>query len=323
MGRVSILRFLSHRYLVICLLAVLVVFPISRPNEYVMFIMILGFVYAIAAASWDLISGHTGQISFGHAGLFAAGAYVAAISTKVYGISPWFAILFAASFTAAIGLIFGLPSLRLKGHFLALTSLAFSETIRTIIYTWTGVTGGALGYFGYGSFSEVPNPGQFPFEAKVTEYYIALSFMVVSVFVMYRLAFRTVVGISLRSIREDEVLSESLGVNTSYHKLLSFSVSSFFAGLAGSLYAFFVLTLDPSLAYPLYTTLFIGMAYVGGMGSIIGPVIGAIVLNLLMEALRSIGVVYNLIAAGALIMIAILFFPNGIMGVIQRRILRR
>ena len=263
------------------------------------------------------------QISFGHAGFFALGAYAAAALTKHAGLSPWAGLAAGALLAAAMGLGVGFPALRLRGHYLALVTLGFAEILRLVAQNWLAVTGGPFGIHDYRTFPGLPAE---PLAHRLAAYWVVLGVVGGAVLVMWLVCERTPAGKAFRAIREDEVLAATLGINTTAYKLLAFALSAGFAGLAGTLYAYYVLLVSPSVASAATTSLVIGMAVFGGLGTIWGPVLGAVLLYGVNEALRFVGVVYNLIVVGLVIVLFVIFLPSGLAGLGRpgpRRVARR
>jgi branched-chain amino acid transport system permease protein len=285
--------------------------PVLLPHPFVLTIATQAAIWALLAASWDLLSGYTGQISFGHAGFFALGAYGAAAATKHADLSPWLGLLVGAGVAAAVGLLTGFPALRLRGHYLALVTLGLAEIIRLVAQNWLDVTGGPFGIHDFRSLPGLPAGALLHRQAM---YVVVVAIVVVSVAVMYQVCERTSAGQAFRAIREDEVLAQTLGIDTTRYKLLAFSLSSAFAGLAGGLYAYYVQLVSPVIAGAATTSLVIGMVVFGGLGTLWGPVLGALLLYGLYEGLRFVGVVYNLVAVGFVIMVFVIFFPRGLAG---------
>jgi len=285
-----------------------------NPGMYVMHILIMAFIWAIVASSWDLLGGYAGQASFGHGGFYAIGAYTSAMLSLYLGISPWVGLFLGAIFTATLGFLVGLPCLKLKGPYLAIVTLGFSEITRLVLMNWTEVTGGALGLWGWDTFPGVPMG--VTYVTRTSHYYIALIVLLASCFIMYGLG-QSSIGLIFKAIREDETLAESLGINITFHKLLVFVVSTFFAGLAGSFFAYYILFLNPAIANPWTSIFIIVMAVAGGTGTIVGPVIGAISIQILYEYLRVFGVVYNLVAVALLLILVMLLFPRGFIGLLE------
>ena len=290
--------------------------PVLLPHPFVLSIATQAVIWALLAASWDLLSGYTGQVSFGHAGFFALGAYTAAAASKHLGLSPWLGLALGAAVAAVVGLGTGFPALRLRGHYLALVTLALAELIRLTAQNWLAVTGGPFGIYDFGSFTGLPATG-IPRAQAV--YLIVAAIVGAGVGAMLYVCRRTRAGRAFRAIREDEVLAESLGINTTVYKLLAFGLSSGLAGLAGTLYAYYIQLVSPTVATAATTSLVIGMAVFGGLGTIWGPAFGALLLYAINEGLRFIGVVYNLVAVGLVIMVFVIFLPRGLAGLRFRR----
>ncbi len=285
--------------------------PVLLPHPFVLSIATQAVIWALLAASWDLLSGYTGQVSFGHAGFFALGAYTAAAASKHLGLSPWLGLALGAAVAAVVGLGTGFPALRLRGHYLALVTLALAELIRLTAQNWLAVTGGPFGIYDFGSFTGLPPTG-IPRAQAV--YLVVATIVGAGVGAMLYVCRRTRAGRAFRAIREDEVLAESLGINTTVYKLLAFGLSSGLAGLAGTLYAYYIQLVSPTVATAATTSLVIGMAVFGGLGTIWGPALGALLLYAINEGLRFIGVVYNLVAVGLVIMVFVIFLPRGLAG---------
>jgi branched-chain amino acid transport system permease protein len=304
------------RALIVTSAALAVSLPVLLPHPFVLSIATQAVIWALLAASWDLLSGYTGQISFGHAGFFAVGAYTAAAATKHLGLSAWLGLGLGALAAAVVGLGAGFPALRLRGHYLALVTLALAELIRLVAQNWLAVTGGPFGIYDFQTFPGLPAAA---IPRGQVMYLLVVGIVAASVGVMLYVCRRTRAGRAFRAIREDEVLAESLGIDTTRYKLLAFTLSSGLAGLAGTLYAYYVLLVSPTVASAATTSLVIGMAVFGGLGTIWGPVVGALLLYGLNEALRFVGVVYNLIAAGLVIMTFVIFLPRGLAGLGVRR----
>lgn len=299
------------RLLGLVVVAAVLLMPVLLPHPFVLSIATQAVIWALLAASWDLLSGYTGQVSFGHAGFFALGAYTAAAVSKHLGLSPWLGLVLGAAVAAVVGLGTGFPALRLRGHYLALVTLALAELIRLTAQNWLAVTGGPFGIYDFGSFTGLPATG-IPRAQAV--YLLVAAIVAAGVGAMLYVCRRTRAGRAFRAIREDEVLAESLGINTTVYKLLAFGLSSGLAGLAGTLYAYYIQLVSPTVATAATTSLVIGMAVFGGLGTIWGPALGALLLYAINEGLRFIGVVYNLVAVGLVIMVFVIFLPRGLAG---------
>ncbi len=286
--------------------------PLVWSHPFVLHIAIQALIWALFAASWDLLSGYTGQISFGHGGFFSIGAYTAAIMTRTLGLSSWIGMVAALFLCAIIGLGVGFPALRLRGHYLALVTLGFGEIVLLVATNWESLTGGAFGMHDYGTFTGLPGD---PLAQRQMAYLIVAAVSLAGLAILLYVTRRTAAGPAFRAIREDQILAASLGINTTLYKLLAFTLSAGGAGLAGALYAYYIQLVSPSVGASSASALVIGMAVFGGIGTIWGPFLGAILLFSITEGLRFIGVVYNLIAVGAVMVVFVIFVPRGLAGI--------
>jgi branched-chain amino acid transport system permease protein len=289
----------------------IIAFPIIAPNKFVVHVAIVALTFAVLASSWDLLFGYAGQISFGHAGFFGIGAYTSALLAHHFGVSPWIGLAAGGVMAALLGAVIGIPSLRLRGVYLALTTLAFSEVIRIIAANWHSVTRGTLG------MSAKPYPG-IPFHTTYY-YYLMLILAVLAVGTMFWLANYSRVGLIFRAIKADDIRCRSLGVDILRYKVIAFALSGFFAGIAGAFSAHYLRLINPGDLAPQITIFAVAMAVIGGVGTIIGPAIAAIVVHGLMEYLKVLGAVYSLMAVGALLVLFVIFMPTGIAGQIPRK----
>lgn len=285
---------------ILCLVFVFV-FPLLTNNLYYLSIFITANIFVIFAASWDLLAGFVGQSSFGHAAFLGIAGYAASALARYYG-QPWWVSMFLGAIVAVLfGLIIGIPCLRLRGPYFALGTLAFTlilaELFRSVYLTpWLGGSGGV---------SRVPPVSPDP----VVEYLIVLVLMIVSVLAMIAVT-NSRVGTVFKAIRDDETSAEAAGINTTKYKLVAFMISSFFAGIAGSLYAFHFTGVSPETFSTLYSFYAIVMATLGGIATIFGSVGGAYFFIFLAEFLRGFGDVTYLIFAIVLIII-LRFAANG------------
>ncbi len=292
------------------------IFGFGVPPYYARVIMLAG-INVILAVSLNLITGFTGQFSIGHAGFMAVGAYTSAYLT-VYYAQGWerslatiigatvahaliflLAILVGAAVAAAAGLLVGIPSLRLRGDYLAIVTLGFAEIIRIVILNIDSV-GGATGFTvpGYTNFLWVG------------------AFAIITIIIVYNIV-HSDVGRALISIREDELAAEAMGINTTRYKVLSFVISSALAGMAGVLFGHYTQFLSTNDFQFIRSFEIIIMIVLGGMGSLTGSVFGAIVITILPELLRRLPgdfSKYRLVVYSALLIIIMLTRPQGILG---------
>jgi len=226
---------LPSRVVVALFFLSLLFLPVFYKDPYMLRILIQASIFAILAASWDLLSGFTGQMNFGHALFFGVGAYTAALLNLYLHVPPWGSIPSGALAAVFAGLVIGIPCLRLKGTYLALTTLAFPIILMGIIFALPSITGGELGISGISRLSG----------SRMGDYYITVVLMLGLTTLMWKIT-DSKTGIIFHAIREDELAVRASGINTTRYKLLAFSLSGFFAGLSGGLYAHFMRIAGPS-----------------------------------------------------------------------------
>ena len=289
--------------LLLCLL--LLIFPAISQEPFILRVLILASIFAIFAASWDLLSGFTGQINFGHALFFGVAAYTAAILNENLDWAPWATIPLGALAAVIAGLVIGIPCLRLRGTYLAFATLAFPLILIGIVYAIPSITKGELGIFGIAPLSG----------SRISSYYIAVPSMMVLGFIMWKIA-DSKTGIIFHAIREDEVTARASGINTTRYKLLAFCLSGLFAGIAGGLYAHFVKAAGPSTLELLLSFQVIIWAVFGGIATIYGPIAGVFILYPLTEFVltRYFGVPSEarMLIFAFIVMIVLLFMPQGL-----------
>ncbi|MEE9376602.1 MAG: branched-chain amino acid ABC transporter permease [Candidatus Lokiarchaeia archaeon] len=279
---------------IFCLI-IISLFPFIPDIEYYASILVIAMIFTIFAASWDLLAGFTGQVSFGHAIFFGISGYIGASLIHYSGL-PWFPSLFIGAITAVLfGLIIAIPSLRLKGPYLALGTQAFALIMFNLMLTQEILVI-------HSSFVD------FYF---ITQYFIILAFMLISLIIM-TLIVKSKVGTIFKSIRDDEICAEASGINTTKYKILAFMISSFFAGVAGGLFAVNISSVSFANFAPLYSFFAILMAAIGGLGTISGAALGAFTFWIVNEGLRDFGEFAVLFFAIFLILV-IRFSDRGIM----------
>jgi branched-chain amino acid transport system permease protein len=291
-------------------LLVLAVAPLLGRSDYFIGILTVSVIYGVWAASWDFMSGLTGRENFGHALFIGAGAYTAAFLNNKLDLSPWWGLPAGALVAAAFSLVVGFPTLRLSGPYFALAMLAAATIMQRLTRIFWQFTGGEEGI-----------PGLDPlFDSHLATYYFCLAALIVAGGLLILLA-RSSWGTILRAIRGDEAACQAAGINITFYKIAALMVSAAVAGAGGALYADYQEAVTPDVfAVSLSITLII-MVYVGGMGSIWGPILGAIVLAMLPELLRGLGE-YRLWVY-SLVLIFILFFsPGGLIVPLWRRLTR-
>jgi len=288
--------------------AALALAPWLLGSNYVTGILTVALCFGMWAASWDFMSGLTGRENFGHSLFIGAGAYTAGFLNVNYGLSPWWSLPAAPLVAVAFSIVIGFPTLRLRGPYFALAMLSGAAVMQSLTIIFSEVTGGQDGL-----------NGLFPlFDSELAQYYLTLFILVVTV-VILKLIANSPWGTILRAIKGDEASCQAAGINVTFYKIASLMISAAFAGLGGALYAHYQLQVGPDLFAVILSINIIIMVYVGGMGSIYGPVCGALFLNLLTEGLR--GLSEYRLWVYTLILIFILFFlQQGLFAPLWRRI---
>ena len=307
------------------LIILLILFPfISSP--YLLFLGCLVGIAVISATGLNILVGLTGQISLGHGGFMGVGAYTAVWFADNLGMPIFLTIPLAGLMTAAVGMVVGLPSLRVKGLYLAIATMAASVILHFVFVHWESVTGGNSGF-------NLKNSSIFGIElnSDFRMYFIIVPLAVFAVLGQRNLL-RTRIGRAFIAIRDRDISAEVLGVNLLKYKLMSFGLSSFYAGCAGALWAYFFKVVTPE-SFPLETSIFyLAAIIVGGMGTVLGPILGAAFMALVPEMLKMLtGLVEPIlpnaqvhlspvkgVVFGALIVCFLLFEPHGLCEIWRR-----
>jgi branched-chain amino acid transport system permease protein len=299
---------LPSRIIVALFFLLLLLLPVFTQDPYLLRILILTSIFAIFAASWDLLSGFTGQMNFGHALFFGVGAYTAALLNLHAHLPPWGSIPLGALGAVLAGLIIGIPCLRLRGTYLALTTLAFPIILMGIVFAFPGITGGELGISGLERLAR----------SRVANYYITVVLMLVLCTIMWKITDSNT-GIIFHAIREDELAVRSSGINTTRYKLLAFCLSGFFAGIAGGLYAHFMRIAGPSTLEVSMSFQVVIWAVFGGIVTIYGPIGAVFILYPLLEFFRF-WPEYRTLMFAIVILLILLYMPEGLLPWIRAKI---
>lgn len=285
---------------VLLYVVMMVLIKVGVINRYYEGIVRLICINIIMAVSLNLVCGFMGQLALGHAGFMSVGAYAAALFTMHCGLPEAVAfplgLLVGGIVAAIVGFLIGIPALRMRGDYLAIITLGFGEIIR-VVANALPITGGAKGLSG------IPASTNFSWAYWV---------MILSVFVIFAFI-KSRHGRAVISIREDEIAAEASGIRTTYYKMMAFVLAAFFAGIAGGLYAHHVGVLAPTKFDFNYSVEFLVMVVLGGMGSITGSIIAAIVLTILPEALRGFED-YRMLLYSLVLIVMMLFRPTGLLG---------
>ena len=300
------------------LTAAAALFPLVAPNPYLLSVASLAFINALAAAGLNLIAGYTGQLNLAHAGFMAIGAYTVGILTVTYGVPYWPAFLAGGLVAAALGAVVGVISLRLRGQVFAIFTLCVGIIIALLIEKAEWLTNGVNGIMDIPRATQI---GPMSIDSDTGQYYLALAVLVAGLVVMHRIV-TSLVGRGFVAIRNGEALAEALGINPMRTKLLAFVLSTFYAGIAGALYAGNLRFLGPGMASETVTFDLITFTIVGGLGTLLGPVVGALVIAWLGQYLQALQD-YRMVVLGPVLILLIMFFPQGIVGWIETRLGRR
>jgi branched-chain amino acid transport system permease protein len=286
----------------IAVVALLIFLPFVG-GDYYIYLFALVFINVILAASLRP-SLTCGQLNIGHSAFMCIGAYTSALLAKNLGVPFEIALLCGALLATVVGLAIGYPSLRLRGVYFAMVTVAFVEAIRLIASIWVPLTRGNAGL-------SVPKPSilGMSLATRTSQYYLALVLMVIVLVILYKLE-RSRLGLVWKSIGMADNLAQSLGVDIARHKLLAFTLGCFFAGVAGAFYAHFIRFLFPPEFGFLLATNILVYNFVGGRGHFAGPIVGAVFLSLLSEPFR--GSPYETIFFSIVMLLTILFLPGGL-----------
>ncbi|HEY8609161.1 MAG TPA: branched-chain amino acid ABC transporter permease [Noviherbaspirillum sp.] len=291
------------------LVALALAFPFMASNDYLLTVMSLAYIYAIATIGLNLITGYTGQFNLAHSGFMAIGAYTVGILTVDHQWPFWMAFVLSGFVAAAVGIPVGIVSLRLKGHFFSIFTLCVGYIMFLLIEKWESLTHGTVGIIG------IPAPENFlgiDFDTPRGQYYMVLFFLVISVWIMHRIV-TSLLGRTFMAVRNSEELAEALGINLMRNKVLAFTLSVFYAGIAGGLYAGAVRFLGPGLAGVEHTFDMTMFMLVGGIGTLFGPLLGSISMPWLTQYLQFLQD-YRFIVFGPILVALVIFLPNGIVG---------
>jgi branched-chain amino acid transport system permease protein len=290
--------------------------PLAVRDGYIVQLLNIAILNAIVVLGLNFVTGWAGQINFGQAAFYGLGAYTTAIATKA-GL-PWIATpLLSIIVVIAASLMLGLPTMRLRTYYLAMTTIGFGEIVRLIIVHWEPVTGGTSG------LRAIPGISLFGFElqGQLQHYYLLIAALALAVLIAWRIR-NSALGRAMIATRDSEIAAEQSGVDTTRTKLLAFMIGAAYAGLAGCLYASSIRFISPDSFSGIQAILLMTMLIVGGMGSIAGCVIGAVALTILPEALRFLGQWY-LVLYGLGVIAVIALVPGGLASLASMMPLRR
>lgn len=288
--------------------------PALKPDIYYLSALFGIFLYAALACGWNIFGGYTGYMNFGHAGFFGVGAYTSALLLLRFGLSPFYTLILGGTLAGVLAAVIGYPCLRLRGPYFVLVTFCLGLAARIVVINveWTGSSTGLW----------LPFLKVSMFVNRVIFYEVMLAIMVLTVLAAMWIE-RSKFGIGLRAIFQDEDSAETQGVNATKLKIAAFIVSAFLAGIAGSIYGYYRSYIHPDFIFDVsISVLVVLMALLGGRQSWVGPVIGAaivVVINEVLTAYVGIGAEFSRIIYGLLLVIVIMYLPNGLIGLSPHR----
>lgn len=297
-----------------------IVLPLLFQGTFSRHVLCLILIWSILGMGWNFIGGYAGQVSIGHSVFYGIGAYTSALLFMWFNITPWIGMWVGMVISVFVAFCIGRPLLRLKGHYFAVATMAVAECCRVIFVNWKTV-GGATGLDFLNK--NVSMWYSMQFQDKLQYYYVFLVFAVVVLGIVIYFD-RSKFGYYLRTIKGNENAAESVGIDTTRYKLIAYMLSAAIVSIGGSLYAQYMVYIDPTMLMVLKISLMICLVTVmGGIGTVIGPIIGAVVLTFISEYSRMLmggtGTGIDQIIYGALVIIVVLYIPNGIVSLFKKR----
>lgn len=303
----------SRQILLLIVLVLVALIPTVIKTPYILAILVMTFYTASASLAWSVLGGMTGQISLGHAAFMGLGAYVSTLLLVNANISPWIAIFIVFFVVGGISALLLSPCFHLHGPYFSLVTIAFGEAFRNLLTNWeyAGKGQGLLLPFGDNDFFLMR------FKSKVPYFYLGLG-MAIVVFLIVRYIDRSKLGYALKTVREDEDTANAIGINPWKYKVIATFISCGLVAVCGVFYASYIRFINPDIMMQDQSVKFVLPAVIGGIGSAVGPLVGAVILTPLSEylnaTLSSIAPGANLLVYAVILIVVILFQPRGIMG---------
>jgi len=307
-------RLAPDRWAAIVLFTAAAVTPLVVRDTFVLDSVILILLWGALSAAWNVAGGYAGQVSLGHAAFFGIGAYTSALLSLKLDWSFWLALPSAAAMAGVAGWAIGRLALKLRGAYFVLVTISFAGVISLVSVNWMELTNGPLGLPGI----PAPELGPWTLRTKRTYYYLVLVAAAFAYLVCYRLV-HSRIGRALVALRENEPLAESVGIDATRYLVLAAVISAALAGVAGSLYAHYTRFVSPEVFLFTYTVTMVIMVVAGGQGTLVGPVIGALLFTALPEALReAMAWQWQMLAYGVVLVALVFFLPRGIVPSFER-----
>jgi branched-chain amino acid transport system permease protein len=274
-------------------------------------ILNLAFISAIAVVGLNFAFGYAGLITLAQAGFVGCGAYATAILTTAVGLSPWLSIPLATAFSGLAAVLIGLPLLRLKGHYLALATLGFNVSFGIVATNWKSLMGGTDGISGIPAL-EI---GSVSLGTDQRYFYVLWIALVAATWVAWRIR-NSHVGLAMIAVRDDEIATATSSVGVTRIKVQAFALSAVYAGLSGALFAHMTNFIAPDDFALSHSIIYLAMLIIGGEGSIVGAIVGAIIVTFMPELMRDLGAAY-MIFFGCLMLLILIFLPKGLLSLVS------
>ena len=299
----------NKKILVALLMAVLIVLPMALNNQYLLTVAVKIGSYVIFALGLNVLTGYTGLVSLGHAGFVAVGAYTSSLLAVKMGMNFFGATILGMVVAGLVGVLLGLPTLRVTGTYLSIITLGFGEIVKMIAMNWTPVTNGTLGV------KNIPKPSLFGIDLTISNYglYYMMLVLLLAATLFCIALLRSKSGRAMQAIRADELAGVMMGINTTAYKILAFVISACICAMGGSLYSTLIGYIDPNTFNFDVSTLILSVVILGGMGTIRGMFVGAALLIAFPEVSRFL-MEYRFVLYGVILVVMMRFRPQGILG---------
>jgi branched-chain amino acid transport system permease protein len=304
-----------ERTFILAALGLAALLPLAIRSEYLLHLGILVLFSLVLATSFNLIVGYVGEFPLGHMAFLGIGAYTAAIFSSSFAASMWLTLPLGAVVSAIFGLAIGAITLRLRGPFFVIITLCFAEVLRLVANNWLALTNGPMGISGIRKPGIIESQGALG--QKIGFYYIGLVLAAIALYLAYRFVYSNI-GRAAVAIRENRFVSQSVGISPFHYALVTFVLAAAMAGTSGAFYAHYISFVGPEVFGFAFMATTIIIVLLGGKGTLVGPIVGSVVAVLLEEYLRDFKEL-RLSIFGGIVMLVVLFMPNGIMGFIARR----
>lgn len=297
--------------------------PLVTSNQFLLHLGVSVLLWTTLGVAWNLLGGYAGQVSFGHATFFGAGAYTTMILYLSRGVAPWWGMILGGAAAALLALPIGFTCFRLRGPYFSLATLAVAEIVRLVALNWEGLTAGPVGLL-ITALPPVTLLGRAVNWERQEPFFAIAAAIAVGAMLAARWLSRSRLGAYLLAVREDEDAAEAIGIDTTRSKVAALMASAFLAGVAGGFYGLYYRYVDPDAVFPISLSVeMVFIAVVGGLRTVAGPVVGAMFLTTVAELFRERFTVGHLIFYGLFMMIAIRWLPEGIWGRALRLLPRR